>query len=88
MKRPPMRYPLDLTGVRVGRLLVLEPTKGPEFYVRTGKWWLCRCDCGTVKAISRNTLVQDLTHSCGCLRAELARERNKRRRKHTCQADP
>lgn len=30
--------------------------------------WLCRCDCGKEKAVSRVSLVNGNSQSCGCLR--------------------
>jgi hypothetical protein len=32
--------------------------------------FLCRCDCGTEKAIRRSSLKAGFTRSCGCLRRE------------------
>lgn len=37
-----MRYK-DLTGLRIGKLTVLEPT---EQRVRNAVVWRCRCGCG------------------------------------------
>ena len=59
---------IDLTGQKFGRLLVLS-------YLETrGKvaWWLCRCDCGVEKPISR-TALHSKTKSCGCLHREVIR---------------
>lgn len=81
MKRPPMRYPHDLTGRRFGRLTVIERTAKPEFYSRTGAWWMCQCDCGAMKAVDRKSLINSNTNSCGCLRSELATQRNRKRSK-------
>lgn len=54
---------IDLTGQKFGRLLVLE-------YDHTGKndvaFWLCKCDCGNEKIISRGNLKNGTTVSCGC----------------------
>jgi hypothetical protein len=33
--------------------------------------YLCRCTCGTVKEVSRDSLLQGTSKSCGCLRREL-----------------
>ena len=37
-----MKYK-DLTGLRIGKLTVLEPT---DQRVRSAVVWKCRCDCG------------------------------------------
>jgi hypothetical protein len=64
-----------MTGVRVGRLVVLE-------YAHTDKegnaHWHCRCDCGNPTTVSRKYLRLGQansyhgTQSCGCLRREAA----------------
>lgn len=52
----------DLTGLRFGRLVVVEraPNKGP----RTS--WLCLCDCGKRAIVIGGSLKQGLTKTCGC----------------------
>lgn len=50
---------IDLTGKRFGRLTVIE-------YAGKSKW-LCKCDCGTVKAMSGEGLRKKGVQSCGCL---------------------
>lgn len=64
---------IDMTGQRVGRLLVLS---------RAGKWnggtkwaWGCRCDCGTVKVICGEYLRNGTTRSCGCFQRDDLAER-------------
>jgi hypothetical protein len=64
--------PIDLAGVRFGRLIVLER----DAAVRSGMArWVCRCDCGNEKSISGGTLRQGRSRSCGCLRADRNRNR-------------
>lgn len=54
---------LDLTGQRFGRLVVLH--ENPER--KNGKIrWICRCDCGNVKAVTVNNLRSGTSTSCGC----------------------
>lgn len=57
---------IDLTGKRFGRLTVIGRA------TRTGKntYWLCRCDCGGQKNVSRSNLINGQVQSCGCLRVE------------------
>ena len=62
----------DLTGQRFGRLVVLE--RGPS---RHGAQWHCRCDCGGSHLVMAKRLHEGSVRSCGCLKAELTRERNK-----------
>ncbi len=56
---------IDLTNQRFGRLVALArvPESDPIK-------WLCRCDCGKEKAISRMLLRRGSVVSCGCYRAE------------------
>lgn len=74
---------VDLTGKRFGRLLVLRrgrvkssvrkcSTRNPRN--RNRNYWICQCDCGNQKEVSKDTLSQGLTRSCGCLRRERARD--------------
>ncbi len=56
----------DLTGMKFGRLTVIEPAK--KHGKRTA--WKCVCDCGkTVEAITCN-LTRGHSLSCGCLKKE------------------
>lgn len=55
---------IDMTGQRFGRLVVLEHVATEP---RRGKW-LCQCDCGNKKLISRNELMSGHVNSCGCLK--------------------
>lgn len=63
----------DLTGQRFGRWLVLNKTK--EAVNRTAVYE-CRCDCGTVKKVKGTCLTAGESTSCGCRKAEVARERS------------
>lgn len=61
----------DLTGLRVGRLVVQY-----ELPVRkNGRiMWHCQCDCGNEKDIASSSLATGRTQSCGCLQKERTRE--------------
>lgn len=54
----------NLKGKRFNRLLVLQDTGKQRRHMTI---WLCQCDCGTIKEISRGSLVSGNTQSCGCL---------------------
>jgi hypothetical protein len=60
-----MRPALDTIGQRFGKLLVLKRMDNSN-YGRTQ--WLCKCDCGNEKIVTRVALVNGSTKSCGCLR--------------------
>ena len=55
----------DLTGMRVGKLVVLSFSHVEKRMA----WWHCRCDCGSLALVSRNNLTKPKPQqSCGCLR--------------------
>src|SRR3954470_12920083 len=62
-----MPAPLDVTGHRYSRLLVI----GPKSVVKKHAMWMCGCDCGTEKLVALSALRQGLTVSCGCHRNEV-----------------
>jgi hypothetical protein len=55
------RPPLDLTGLRVGRLVALR--------LHAVGYWLCACDCGARPIVATPSLRSARVRSCGCLRA-------------------
>lgn len=57
---------LELTGLRFGRLIVLnrEPSR------RGRTVWNCRCDCGNTTLVLGKLLNLLHVKSCGCLKAE------------------
>lgn len=59
----------NLTGKRFGRwqALFLDTQKG-----KTYRYWMCRCDCGTVRSVAAGSLMQRKSISCGCYQRELA----------------
>jgi hypothetical protein len=59
------RPPIDLTGQRIGRLLVLglvARTSGPRAHLV----WRCVCDCGKTTDKRATNLQSGHTKSCGC----------------------
>lgn len=66
-------YPKDLLGLRFGRLKVIDGPK--QFAGGEGYYWLTHCDCGNRPWIRVDSLLQNRTRSCGCLRSELGRAR-------------
>lgn len=58
---------VNLVGQRFGRWLVtaFAGTKSDRHLL-----WLCRCDCGTEKAVTGHYLKNGDSRSCGCLKKE------------------
>lgn len=64
---------LDLTGMKFGRLTVLEESSSlvsPKGKKSTT--WKCRCECGQVVCVRTELLRNGKTRSCGCLNSEVA----------------
>lgn len=62
-----MSTPVDLTGKRFGRLVVVEYSHSKD-----GAFWRCQCDCGN-KSIVRTALLNNgSAKSCGCGSREAA----------------
>lgn len=61
---------IDRTGHVFGRWTALSRISGQ-------RKWLCRCECGTIRAVSTSHLRQGKSKSCGCLDKELASARAK-----------
>lgn len=61
----------DLTGQRFSRWLVISYAgqRGPHHY------WHCVCDCGTEKAVAKNSLTAKKSHSCGCFSTERKKDK-------------
>lgn len=66
-----MGAPIDLTGQKFGRLLVLELFQSGKGYRK----WKCKCDCGNICYVPTKTLRNGTAKSCGCLKIELLKKR-------------
>lgn len=60
---------IDITGQKFGRWTALYLVDTPEG--ATGRHWMCRCDCGTIKVIRQDHLSNGTSKSCGCLSREI-----------------
>ena len=56
----------SLVKKRFGKLVVLDYCKKPDHVKNRSVWVNCKCDCGTIKPISKHSLVNKKTRSCGC----------------------
>ena len=61
---------IDITGMRFGRLIVLEKTSKPPNIKDRSAYWKCKCDCGNIVVVSGMNLRRGNTQSCGCLQKE------------------
>lgn len=70
------RNAINLTGRRFGRLTVIKRINYPG---AKQAYWLCRCDCGNERIVSRSSLVRSHVQSCGCLIRDAAVLRESKR---------
>ncbi len=61
-----MSRPLNLSGKRVFRLLVLHSAGSNK---HGQMLWNCQCDCGKTTVVSRPNLKQGSVQSCGCVKS-------------------
>lgn len=69
----------NLIGRKYGRWTIIDRA---DYIVRGNRrWraWLCRCDCGTIRVVSEQSLVAGKTVSCGCYRKEQVVKKNTRK---------
>ena len=72
----------DLSGMRFGRLMVLEAAPNIHGSSRpSGRCaWRCLCDCGKHSVAASDSLMSGATSSCGCLQTEASRRKCMNRR--------
>lgn len=63
---------IDITGQKFGRWTAIKLAQTPNGH--TGRYWFCRCDCGTQKIIRQCNLTSGSTKSCGCYSVEKSSE--------------
>lgn len=65
----------DLTGMRIGRLVVIERSQR----VSRNPYWTCVCDCGRTIEAQTFDLLCGKVRSCGCYHSERTAEVNRLR---------
>lgn len=63
----------DLTGKRFGKWYVLKYS-----YSKPLAYWLCKCDCGTIKTVVGTSLSNGTSSCCGCVQRKKLIDRNYR----------
>lgn len=56
----------NLTGMRFGRLVVTDISHSDK----SGVYWNCKCDCGSIVTVKSAYLKNGDTKSCGCLKID------------------
>lgn len=72
----------DIIGMKFGRLKVVSVFETTQKNGKTQIIYLCICDCGKEKRVSRSSLIYKKVHSCGCLQKEIVKKIGCRNRKH------
>ena len=67
------KYPTKEIGHTYGRWKVISFSHSTELSER---FWLCRCECGTERAVLQATLRNGISKSCGCLHRERVSKHN------------
>lgn len=70
----PIKNVKNIAGQTFGRLTVINFVDCDRF---NNARWLCRCECGNEKIVSRNCLISGKTRSCGCLNREILHQKGK-----------
>lgn len=60
----------NLIGQRFGRLIVIQQTESRRGHAT----WICKCDCGKIKAVVGSDLLNGDIKSCGCLKSSYAEQ--------------
>jgi hypothetical protein len=67
-----------IIGTKINSLLILSET---EIHITSGgnkhRTIICKCDCGKIKKIQLSSVTNNITKSCGCYSASLAKIRMK-----------
>jgi 5-methylcytosine-specific restriction endonuclease McrA len=56
----------DITGMKFGKLTVIELFEIKNLNNRRVEFWLCKCDCGKKCVKYKNQLTSGIVKSCGC----------------------
>jgi hypothetical protein len=80
-----MPAPLDLKGLRFGRLAVIEQNGKTNTGFRK---WDCICDCGASVNVAGTSLTSGNTTSCGCYLREQKSKQMKARKRHGMSRTP
>lgn len=66
---------IDITGMKFNRWTVIKEVKNPINKSKK-KYWLCECDCGSIKEVQSYNIRNGFSKSCGCLLKEIVSKKN------------
>ena len=70
----------DITGLKFGRLTVIEPLERRNS--NGAIMWKCKCDCGNTTTVRNSYLLRNLTKSCGCFTRGIPSKENNNNQKY------
>lgn len=62
---------IDITNQRFERWLVLYVDDSRKYGRSKDIYWICKCDCGTVRSVSGARLRKGKSRSCGCYQRDM-----------------
>lgn len=68
-----MSKEIDITGKKFNRWVALKFSHKDK---NNKHYWLCQCECGTIKTVEKQSLIRGISHSCGCYNLEQIIKRN------------
>lgn len=71
--------PKDITSIlnqKFGRLTVIERDLTKPSGHQKESYWKCICDCGKEVSVTKKSLINGKTKSCGCYRSEVTTKKN------------
>ena len=71
----------DIKDQVFGRLTAIKPLQANRVNGRTYAAWDCLCSCGKRRVVAQGSLLSGATKSCGCLKAERAKENIQKRKR-------
>jgi hypothetical protein len=77
-----MPKPIDLSGLKYGRLTAIKADGFIRFGSGTKLIWLCKCQCGKSIKVTTGSLRSGNTKSCGCFRDEEIRKSSNKNSTH------
>ena len=62
---------IDITGQRFERWEVLYLDESRDYGKEKCIYWICKCDCGTIRSVSGARLRKGKSKSCGCYQKDM-----------------
>lgn len=72
----------DISNKTFGRWTVLEESEPKMYRGRRMRFWLCKCDCGTIRPVDERALKSGKSKSCGCYHSDIMHDVGKINKTH------